>query len=297
MTKTRKRRHVTNSTIQKRKRLRGGKSSKSDTKKLKMFNGILYSIKLSIARRIAGLLNSQVTTRINDRVLIGLPPALADQLRGQIDDVSVAMVSDMAKKGMDVGENMLKAAPGFGNALSLVAAVDKGLAAMKNARDAVDRIALEIEKVKEQLRAMGIDPDTEFPFLNNVPKIPQIPLLDSVERFFDASGDDAGDMNIPSMPTMPTMPTMPSVPSVPSIPTMPSTPNMNQLSNVSKTAAMTQMNGMKKGIPVPQLPKKPDIAKLGTIQKGGSTSCDAILKRTKMSMSDFHRCSRTQPHR
>ena len=294
MTKTRKRRHVTNSTIQKRKRLRGGKSSKSDTKKLKMFNGILYSIKLSIARRIAGLLNSQVTTRINDRVLIGLPPALADQLRGQIDDVSVAMVSDMAKKGMDVGENMLKAAPGFGNALSLVAAVDKGLAAMKNARDAVDRIALEIEKVKEQLRAMGIDPDTEFPFLNNVPKIPQIPLLDSVERFFDASGDDAGDMNIP---TMPTMPTMPSVPSVPSIPTMPSTPNMNQLSNVSKTAAMTQMNGMKKGIPVPQLPKKPDIAKLGTIQKGGSTSCDAILKRTKMSMSDFHRCSRTQPHR
>ena len=287
MTKTRKRRHVTNSTIQKRKRLRGGKSSKSDTKKLKMFNGILYSIKLSIARRIAGLLNSQVTTRINDRVLVGLPPALADQLRGQIDDVSVAMVSDMAKKGMDVGENMLKATPGFGNALSLVAAVDKGLAAMKNARDAVDRIALEIEKVKDQLRAMGIDPDTEFPFLNNVPRIPHIPLLDSVERFFDASGDDAGDMNMPNMPSMP---------SVPSMPSMPSMPNMNQLSNVSKTAAMTQMNDMKKGIPVPQLPKKPDIAKLGTIQKGGSTSCDAILKRTKMSMSDFHRCSRTQSH-
>ena len=92
MTKTRKRRHVTNSTIQKRKRLRGGKSSKSDTKKLKMFNGILYSIKLSIARRIAGLLNSQVTSRINDRVLIGLPPALANQLRGQIDDVSVEVM-------------------------------------------------------------------------------------------------------------------------------------------------------------------------------------------------------------
>ena len=271
MTKTRKQRDKLK-LKRRQKRLKGGKSPNNDTKKLKMFNGILYSIKLSIAKRIASLLNSQVLTRINDRVLVGLPPILADQLKTRIDNVAYAMVSDMAKKGMDMGENVLKAAPGFGNALSLVAAMDKGLAAMKNARESVERIAAEIEQIKGKLRMMGIDPDKEFPVLNSLPTIPQIPFLDTIESFFDFD-DNVGDINIPSVPNMPNMTDMTNIPNVPNVPNVPNMTNMTNMPNMGN---------------IPNMPNKNDILKMGNLQKGGRPHCNNILDRVKRNVNHFN---------
>ena len=270
MTKTRKQRDRVK--LKRRQRLKGGKSPNNETKKLKMFNGILYSIKLSIAKRIASLLNSQVLTRINDRVLVGLPPILADQLKARIDKVAYTMVSDMAKKGMDMGENVLKSAPGFGNALSLVAAMDKGLAAMKNARESVERIASEIDQIKSKLRMMGIDPDVEFPVLNSLPTIPQIPFLDTIESFFDFD-DDMGDINIPSVPNMPNMPSM---------------PNMTDMTNMANVPNMTNMPNMGNIPNMPNMPNKNDILKMGNLQKGGRPQCNNVLDRVKRNVNHFN---------
>ena len=277
MTKTRKQRDKLK-LKRRQKRLKGGKSPNNDTKKLKMFNGILYSIKLSIAKRIASLLNSQVLTRINDRVLVGLPPILADQLKTRIDNVAYTMVSDMAKKGMDMGENVLKAAPGFGNALSLVAAMDKGLAAMKNARESVERIAAEIEQIKGKLRMMGIDPDKEFPVLNSLPTIPQIPFLDTIESFFDFD-DNVGDINIPSVPNMPSMPNMTDMTNMPNVPNVPNVPNMTDMKNMSNMGNIPN---------VPNMPNKNDILKMGNLQKGGRPNCNNILDRVKRNVNHFN---------
>ena len=46
------------------------------------------------------------------------------------------MSSDMASKGLDTGENIMRALPAFGNVISLISAGDKAMAGMKNAREA-----------------------------------------------------------------------------------------------------------------------------------------------------------------
>ncbi len=275
-TKTQKRQHISKLKKLKLKK-RGGANPNNDTKKMKMFNGILYSIKLAIARRMASLLNSQVTSRISEQLLAGLPPILAVQLKNKIDEVSLAMVSDMAKKGMDMGENVLKAAPGFGNAMSLVAAVDKGLAAMKNARESLERIAGEIEDVKGKLRMMGIDPDREFPVLNSLPNIPHIPLLDTVEAIFD-DPESLLDGNLPSlpMPDLSSLPVpgigqgLPGVPNVANVPGMPSVPNMNQLGDPSQAAALASAaSGM------------PSVPSMGSLADAGKAAAAAEANKMK----------------
>lgn len=283
MTTTRKRPCITK--ITNRRKQEGGKGGKgAKTRKMKLFNGILYSIKFSIAQRISKLLNSQITRRIEDAFLKDLPPLLAARLRGEIDEVSIVMMSDLAKKSMDVGENMLKAVPGFGNAVSLVAAVDKGLAAMKNARTSVERIGREVEQIKLQLRQMGMDPDTQFPILNKVPHIPQIPVLDKMEKFFDSASDAPGMDMTPSIPSI-SVPMMPEMPNMPTVPTIPTVPNMNQMGDLSKAAAMSKLGNA--NLPT-KMPGRPTIPTLGKLQKGGGDSCDRIISRTKMSLDNFH---------
>ena len=214
---------------------------------------------------------------------------LAVQLKNKIDEVSLAMVSDMAKKGMDMGENVLKATPGFGNAMSLVAAVDKGLAAMKNARESLERIAGEIEDVKGKLRMMGIDPDREFPILNNIPNIPHIPLLDTVEAIFD-DPESLFDGNLPSvsmpdlsslpvpgiaeglpgMPAVPGVPDMTAVPDVANISGMPTVPNMNKLGDPSQAAALASAaSGM------------PPVPSMGSLADAGKAAAAAEANKMK----------------
>lgn len=162
---------------------RGG--MKDQDGNIKMFNGIIEAIKLLIANKVAMLVNWQVTSRLNERLLKGLPTVQKDYLVNKINTISNQMSTDMAKKGLDTGENMARAVPAFGNLISLVSAGDKAMAGIKNARQALLDIKAEIEQVKTTLIAAGFNPAKDFPFLDSIPDIPQIPLLDQVEGAFD----------------------------------------------------------------------------------------------------------------
>ena len=167
---------------------RGGKKDKDG--KLKMFDGIMEAVKLLIANKIAILVNWQVTSRLNKRMLHGLPRMQKEALEYKINNVAHQMSSDMAVKGLDTGENIIRALPAFGNLVSLISAGDKAMAGMKNAREALYDIKDEIEEVKVSLMAAGFDPAKDFPFLDSIPPIPQIPLLDQIEDVFDYANAD-----------------------------------------------------------------------------------------------------------
>ena len=122
---------------------RGGKKDKDG--KLQMFDGVMEAVKLLIANKMAMLLNWQVTSRLNNRLLQGLPAMQQQALAYKINNVAHQMTSDMAVKGLDVGENILKATPAFGNVISLVSAGDKAMSAYKNAREALYDIKDEID--------------------------------------------------------------------------------------------------------------------------------------------------------
>ena len=167
---------------------RGGKKDKDG--KLKMFDGVMEAVKLLIANKMAMLLNWQVTSRLNNRLLQGLPAMQQQALAYKINNVAHQMTSDMAVKGLDVGENILKATPAFGNVISLVSAGDKAMSAYKNAREALYDIKDEIEEIKVSLMAAGFDPKKDFPFLDSVPGIPRIPFLDQIEDILDYGNAD-----------------------------------------------------------------------------------------------------------
>ncbi len=189
MSKTRKQR--LKELVKKYKRTikhRGGKKTKDG--KIKMFDGVLEAVKLLIANKMAIILNAQVTSRLNQRLLKGLPAMQQQALAYKINNVAHQMASDMGVKGLDVGENILKATPLFGNVVSLVSAGDKAMSAYKNARESLYDIKDEIEEIKVTLMAAGFDPKKDFPLLDSIPGMPAIPFLDKVEDILDYGNAD-----------------------------------------------------------------------------------------------------------
>ena len=175
---------------------RGGKKDKDG--KLKMFDGVMEAVKLLIANKIAILVNWQVTSRLNKRLLHGLPTMQKQALEYKINNVAHQMSSDMASKGLDTGENIMRALPAFGNVISLISAGDKAMAGMKNAREALYDIKDEIEEIKVTLMALGFDPKKDFPYLDVIPPIPRIPFLDEIEDVFDYANEDVDQDDNPA---------------------------------------------------------------------------------------------------
>ena len=155
------------------------KKTRDNDKGAHMVKGLLMQLKLAVAERIAMLVNGPITQNIRDRFLTGFPEIVRVQLSYKLDKIAVSLVKDMSTKGLSVLENLLRATPGVGNAYSLVAAVDNAIAAARNVRNAFNKIAVDIEKAKQQMREMGLNPDDYG--------IPSIPQLETPAIFTDAA--------------------------------------------------------------------------------------------------------------
>ena len=155
------------------KKYRGGALSstkgRSKGEDIELANGLLMQLKLAIAERIAMLVNGPITQRIRDRFLIGIPETIRVRLSQKLDKIAITLVKDMSTKGLSVMENLLRATPGVGNVYSLIAAVDKAIAAARNVRTAFNKIVADVENAKQQMREMGMNPDDY-----GIPSIPQL---------------------------------------------------------------------------------------------------------------------------
>ena len=200
-----------------RNRKRGGAPNGS---KLQLAKGLIFDIKKAIGVRIASFAEGHVNTRIEDRFLKDLPPMIRNRLRTALDDISLKIIKDVTKKGLDVAENMLKSVPGIGNGVSLVAAVDKAIALVKNANRAIIVIKKEIESAKMQMRQMGVDPDQFLPDTSSIPTLPEFPSL-PIPGFGSSKPTEEIDVNITE-----NMPVMQGMPAVPNMQGMPAVPNM-----------------------------------------------------------------------
>ena len=169
----------------KKRTKRGGAADKSkgtiknkndDAKGFQLAKGFLVQIKMAIAERIAWLINGQVTSRLQDKFLVGIPTEIKMPLEVKLDKIAEKLVRDMSTKGLSMMENLLRASPGLGNAYSLVAMVDKGIAAARNMRTAINKIARDVEEAKEKMREMGLSTDM----------IPSVPSLEAPAVFTDA---------------------------------------------------------------------------------------------------------------
>ena len=167
----------------KKRRIKRGGADKSkgtiknkDDKGFQLAKGFLVQIKIAIAERIAWLINGQVTKRLQDKFLVGIPTEIKMPLEVKLDKIAEKLVRDMSTKGLSMMENLLRATPGVGNAYSLVAMVDKGIAAARNMRAAVNKIARDVEEAKEKMREMGLSTDM----------IPSVPSLETPSVFTDA---------------------------------------------------------------------------------------------------------------
>ena len=196
-----------------RNRKRGGAPNGS---KLQLAKGLIFDIKKAIGVRIASFAEGHINTRIEDRFLKDLPPMIRNKMRAALDDISLKIIKDVTKKGLDVAENMLKAVPGIGNGVSLVAAVDKAIALAKNANRAIIVMKKEIEGAKMQMRQMGMDPDQFLPNTDSIPTLPEFPSLSIPTE----------EINVNITENMPAMPNMQGMPAVPNMQGMPAMPNM-----------------------------------------------------------------------
>ena len=108
--------------------------------------------------------------------MVGIPTEIKMPLEVKLDRIAEKIVRDMSVKGLSMMENLLRASPGLGNAYSLVAMVDKGIAAARNMRAAVNKIARDVEAAKAKMREMGLSTDM----------IPTVPSLEAPAAFTDA---------------------------------------------------------------------------------------------------------------
>ena len=253
--------------------------------KMDLVNGILFQVKMAIAEKMTNLMNAQVTARIQNELLKGLPPIVQSKLTEKLDYIAYKMVKDMSTKALGVAENMLKSSPGAGNIYSALAAVDKAFAAFKNLRISINKIAQQVKQAKAEVRAMGLDPDAlgipdfEPPsFLKTADseaiEMPSLPSMPSMPSIPQSSEDLASMTGMPSMPSVPSVPQSPQdLASMTGMPSMPSVPSIPQ--SPQDMASMTGMPSMPKG---PTLPAK----------KGGGKKYKNILSRTKRSIARFH---------
>ena len=273
-----------------------GLNKTQDNKKgLQLTKGFLMQIKLAIAERISMLINGPITTRIRDKFLTGFPEVIRQKLSHKLDDVAFKVVKDMSTKGLSVLENMLRASPGFGNAYSLIAAVDKAIAMVRNAKRALNKIAQDVEEAKEQMRAMGLNPDSV-----GIPSIPQLELPNALTSLTDKVSNLTGQaqnaftdlsnqaqdgvMNvadqvqgdIPHLPQAVPISGLPQVPQMPQVPQI-NVPNANALQGNLSSMANSSIPG----------PMQNNVMKGGNKKK-----YKQIITRTQRSIHNFHNSTR-----
>jgi len=286
----------TNSRKKRTRKRRGGATGLNKTqdnkKGLELAKGFLMQIKLAVAERISMIINGPITTRIRDKFLTGFPDVIRQRLSLKLDDIAFKVVKDLSTKGLSVLENMLRASPGFGNAYSLVAAVDKAVAMVRNAKRALNKIAQDVENAKEEMRAMGLDPDSV-----GIPSVPQIEapaalsnLTDKVSNLTEQAQNAATDlsnqaqdgvMNVADqaqseLPQAVPISGLPQVPQMPQVPQI-NVPNANALQGNLSSMANSSIHGPMQN----------------NVMKGGNTKkYKQILNRTQRSINNFHNSTR-----
>ena len=266
---------------------RGGTTQ--DKKGLVLSKGLIMYIKVAIAERISMLINGPVTTRIRDKFLTGFPEIIRQRLSAKLDDVSFKVVKDLSTKGLSVLENIFRASPGFGNAYSLISAVDKAIAMGLNIKRALNKIAEDIEQAKQEMRAMGLDPDSI-----GIPSIPQIEAPAVLTNLTDKMTSLIGQAQSAT------------------------TELSNQAQNGVMDIADQAQSGLPQAFPISGLPQIPQVPQLNVpdanalqgniysmanasipgpmqnkIMRGGNTKkYNHILNRTQRSIHNFHNSTR-----
>lgn len=286
----------TNSRKKRTRKRRGGATGLNKTqdnkKGLELAKGFLMQIKLAVAERISMIINGPITTRIRDKFLTGFPDVIRQRLSLKLDDIAFKVVKDLSTKGLSVLENMLRASPGFGNAYSLVAAVDKAVAMVRNAKRALNKIAQDVENAKEEMRAMGLDPDSV-----GIPSVPQIEapaalsnLTDKVSNLTEQAQNAATDLSNQAQDGVMNVADqaqseLPQAVPISGLPQVPQMPQVAQINVPNANALPGNLSSMaNSSIPGPMQ---------NNVMKGGNTKkYKQILNRTQRSINNFHNSTR-----
>ena len=175
-----------------------------------LVQGLLMQLKMAVAERITMLVNGPITQRIRDRFLTGFPEVIRVRLSHKLDKIAITLVKDISTKGLSVMENLLRASPGLGNAYSLLAAVDKAIAAARNVRIAFNKIVADVKNAKQQMREMGLNPDDY-----GIPSLPKVEtpaiFTDAVQKMTNMTNQAQTQVaNLQEQIQLPQMPQMPA---------------------------------------------------------------------------------------
>jgi hypothetical protein len=118
-------------------------------------NGYIEKIKKNLAGKVSGFVNRIVSKQVESRLLRCLPPKVKEDLSKKIEGSIQSMTEDITSKSLDTGENVLKASPALGNAVSAVSALDKVVAGVQNAKANIVKIQDEITKAQENLNEVS----------------------------------------------------------------------------------------------------------------------------------------------
>jgi hypothetical protein len=158
------------------------KSTAPENDANKINRGYISDLKDKVSTKMANLVNRLVTRQVENRMLRCLPPEVKEDVQTKIEGTIQNMVTDISSKSFDTGLNIIKAAPGVGNAVSALSAADNVLAGIKNTKNSVFQIKEQIDNVQNQLNS-GLASATNIPM-----SIPAPPKLNSL---------NAGLNNIP----------------------------------------------------------------------------------------------------
>ena len=155
-----------------------GKPNVPDNNANKINRGYISDLKDKVSTKMANLVNRLVTRQVEKRLLRCLPLKVKEDVQTKIEGTIQNMVTDISSKSFDTGLNIIKAAPGVGNAVSALSAADNVLAGIKNTKNSVFQIKEQIDNVENQLNT-GLASATNIPMsipapstlnsLNNIP--------------------------------------------------------------------------------------------------------------------------------
>ena len=150
------------------------KSTAPENNANKINRGYISDLKDQVSTKMANLVNRLVTKQIENRLLRCLPPEVKEDVQTKIEGTIQNMVTDISSKSFDTGLNIIKTAPGVGNAVSALSAADNVLAGIKNTKNSVLQIKEQIVNVENQLNS-GLASATNIPM-----SIPAPPTLNSI---------------------------------------------------------------------------------------------------------------------
>jgi hypothetical protein len=148
------------------------KSTEPKNNKNEPARGYIYDLKENVSTKMAGLVNRLVTKQIENRMLRCLPSKVKEDVQTKIEGTIQNMVTDISSKSFDTGLNIIKAAPGVGNAVSVLSAADNVLAGIKNTKNSVFQIKEQIDKIQSQFNT-GLASATNIPM--PMPMPPKLP--------------------------------------------------------------------------------------------------------------------------